>query len=129
MVLYKSFLQRRKLKRFSAHHQCTKLNKRQSSIQYASSEYALVLKKETKHFRRIIFLKENTEQVPEWKIMKGSPIVKISTEFFSKATFKAGHLCYSHNINNKKKHKGILKTAKEPSYYAIKYFYFCLTVT
>lgn len=73
--------------------------------------------------------KKNTEQVSEWEIMKGSPIAKISTGFFPKVTFKAGHLCYSHNINNKKKHKGILKTAKEPSYYAIKYFYFCLTVT
>lgn len=44
--------------------------------------------------------------------------------FFSNATFKAGHLCYLHNANNKKKHKGRLKTAKESSSYAIKFFIF-----
>lgn len=59
--------------------------------------------------------------------MKGSPIVTINTGFFSKATCKAGYLCYLHNINNKKKHKGSLKTTKELNSYAIKYFYFCFS--
>lgn len=58
--------------------------------------------------------------------MKRSPIVKISTEFFSKATFKAEHLSYLHD-NNKEKHKGRLKRAKKPSSYVFKYFYFCLS--
>lgn len=64
----------------------------------------LCIKKETKHFRIVsvkgLFKKKSTKQVSEWKNMKGSAIVKISTEFFSKATFKEGHLCYLHNINN-----------------------------
>lgn len=50
--------------------------------------------------------------------MKGSPIAKIGNGlfFFSKATFKAEHLWYLYNINNKKKQKRIFNTAKKPSY-------------
>ena len=104
-MLYKSFLHRRRLTRFSAHHQYTKIE--QVTIftyNMLPMSMLLCIKKETKHFRIVsvkgLFKKKSTKQVSEWKNMKGSAIVKISTEFFSKATFKEGHLCYLHNINN-----------------------------
>lgn len=71
-------------------------------------------KKERKH--RASFRMENHERL--------SNIQNLHWIFFSKVTFKAGHLCYLHNTNNKEKHKGIFNTAKEPSYKIILFLSF-----
>lgn len=67
----------------------------------------LLKKKERKH--RASFRMENHERL-------SSSQNQHWIFFFPTVTFKAGHLCYLHNTNNKKRYKGIFNTAKEPSY-------------